>query len=123
VLKNVSSVLDTCIFEVYILSKFCLTGLHIERKNNLDTEKVKNCDYDFESMVKLLRAFRDDTVIKKKVINILKMDSYSRRFVINNWLEQLRRNKAPQALLTALSYLFDDNVAEEILILIRNRKI
>lgn len=67
---------------------------------------------------KLIQAIRNDPVINKRVIQILKMDSYRRRFVLNNWLEQLRRNNAPQDLLSALSCLFDDKVAEQILMFI-----
>ena len=66
---------------------------------------------------------QDDSLINEKVITMLRLDSYQRRSLLNNWLEKLRKQNAPQNLLSALSCLFDDNVAEEILILIRNRKI
>jgi len=58
---------------------------------------------------------RDEPVINKKVIGILKMDSYRRRLVLNNWLEQLRQNNAPQKLMQTLACLFDDHIAEKIL--------
>jgi hypothetical protein len=66
---------------------------------------------------------QDDEVINKKVITVLQMDSYQRRLVLNNWLEKLRKQNASQKLLTALSCLFDDKVAEQVLTLIDNRKI
>jgi len=66
---------------------------------------------------------RCDPVINQKVSNLLNMDSYLRRLVLNNWLEQLRRNNAPQKLTQALSYLFDDLFAEKVYGLINRSKI
>ena len=89
----------------------------------MNTKKVNYYDSDIESIAKLLHAMRDDPVINNKVSNILKMDSYPRRLVLNNWLEQLRHRQAPENLLSALSLLFDDNISKELLILIHNQKI
>lgn len=61
---------------------------------------------------------RDDTVINEKVIEVLNLDSYKRRIILNNWLEQLRRQNASEKMVQILSYLFDDIVAEETLKLI-----
>jgi hypothetical protein len=47
---------------------------------------------------------RDDPVINKKVINILKLESYPRRIVLSNWLEQLHSNNAPNKLTQTLSF-------------------
>jgi hypothetical protein len=88
----------------------------------LNTEKAENHDSDFESIAQILRAFRNDPVINEKVIGILKMDSYSRRFVLNNWLEQLRRNNASGKLTQMLSLLFDDSVAKKIFEFIKKSK-
>jgi hypothetical protein len=54
---------------------------------------------------------------------MLQLDSYQRRSVLNNWFERLRRQKAPENFLSALSCLFDDKVAEEVLTLINKRMI
>jgi hypothetical protein len=78
-------------------------------------ETIKNYESEFESIKKFLQAIRYDPVLNRKLAGILKMDSYTRRFVLNNWLEQLRRNNAPQDLLSTLSCLFDDKIAEQIL--------
>jgi hypothetical protein len=51
---------------------------------------------------------------------MLKLDSYKRRIVLNNWVEQLRRQQASAKLLNALSCLFDDAIAEEVLTIINN---
>jgi len=66
---------------------------------------------------------RDDPVINKKVVNILKLDSYPRHIVLSNWLEQLRLNKAPQKLTQALTYLFDDRIAEKVYNLITDQRL
>ena len=79
-------------------------------------EKTNSCkiETDLEPLKKLLNAMLNDSVINNKVTKILKMDSYPRRIVLSNWLEQLRRNNAPQKLIQTLSYLFDDIIAERV---------
>jgi hypothetical protein len=77
-----------------------------------------NSETETKQLDKLIQAIHNDPVINERIILILKMDSYPRRFVLNNWLEQLRQNNAPQDLLSALSCLFDDTVAELILMFI-----
>ena len=73
-----------------------------------------------KSIATLLQAMRDDPLINRKVINILMLESYPRRLVLSNWLEQLRRKNAPQPLTRTLSYLFDDTIAEKVLRMIKN---
>jgi hypothetical protein len=80
-------------------------------------------DNESESLIRLIQVMRDDSLINKKVIEMLKLDSYQRRSVLNNWLERLRVENAPDNLLSALSCLFDDKIAEQVLTLINDRKI
>jgi hypothetical protein len=72
-------------------------------------------DQDYEPFFKLLQVMRDDPVINEKVLTILKLDPYQRRSIINNWLEQLRKQNALEGLQQALTCLFDDNVASKVL--------
>jgi len=78
---------------------------------------------DFNPMIKLLQAIRNDPVINMKVKSILKLDSYPRHIVLSNWLEQLRLNKAPEKLIQTLTYLFDDSIAEKVYNLINRSKV
>ena len=94
-----------------------------ERNVTLETKKLNNYESDFEPIEKLLQAMRCDPVINKKVINTLKMDSYPRRLVLNNWLEKLRHNSAPPKLMQSLTCLFDDSTAEKVLALINDHHI
>jgi hypothetical protein len=89
----------------------------------LKSSKTKNVNNQFESLGRLIQVMRDDSVINEKVIQMLQMDSYQRRTVLNNWLERLRRQNAPGNLLSALSCLFDDKVAEKVLAIINDHKI
>ena len=68
---------------------------------------------------RLIRIMRNDMVINRKVIALLKMDSYRRRSILNDWLEQLRTLNAPEDLMEGLSCLFNDNIVEEVLIIIQ----
>ena len=76
-------------------------------------------DETFDALIKLIQVIQKDPAINKKVINMLNLDPYHRRFVLNKWLEQLRVRHASQHLLSALPYLFDDKIAEEVLKLIK----
>jgi hypothetical protein len=84
---------------------------------------MTDLDKDFEPFYKLLQVMRDDPVVNEKVLTILKLDSYQRRSVINNWLEQLRRQNAFENLRQALSCLFDDKVAAKVLKIISHHRI
>ena len=68
-----------------------------------------------ESIKHLLQAIRRDPLMNKKVTGLLKMESYTRRLLLNTWLEQLRLNNAPLKLTQTLSILFDDNIAQKTL--------
>jgi hypothetical protein len=72
-------------------------------------------DNSLESFGTLVEIMRDDKDINEKVMAVLRLDSFKRRTILNNWLEQLRIQMAPQNLIKALSSLFDDKVAEQVL--------
>jgi hypothetical protein len=72
-------------------------------------------DNSLESFGTLVEIMRDDKDINEKVMAVLRLDAYKRRTILNNWLEQLRIQKAPQNLINSLSSLFDDKVAEQVL--------
>ena len=84
-------------------------------EENTNLKRVKS---DFQPFDKLLRAACYDPVVNKKVVTILKLDSYPRHIVLSNWLEQLRRNNAPEQLTKTLLYLFDDVIAQKVFTLI-----
>ena len=73
--------------------------------------------------MRLIQIISDDKVINKKVITMLQLDSYQRRKILNDWVERLQQQNAPKNLLSALSCLFDDQVAEQVLELIDDHKI
>jgi len=77
-------------------------------------------DNSLESFGTLVEIMRDDKDINEKVMAVLRLDSFKRRTILNNWLEQLRIQKAPQNLLNALSCLFDDKIARQVLKFIKN---
>ena len=77
--------------------------------------KVNDFEYQIESILILMDAIRRDSIINKKVLNMLRLDSYPRHIVLSNWLEQLRLNKAPEKLTQAITYLFDDDIAKKVL--------
>ena len=89
----------------------------------MKSSKIEDIDREFEPLKKLIQVMRDDSVINEKVIKMLQMDSFKRRSVLNNWLEQLQRCNASGNLLNAFSCLFDDKVAEKVLALIDEHKI
>ena len=78
---------------------------------------------DSNQFAQLIQGIRNDPEINKRIIQLLKLDSYQRRNVLNRWLEQLRRKSASENLRQALSRLFDDKIAKKVLTLINNTRI
>jgi hypothetical protein len=70
----------------------------------------------------LVQIIQDDAVIKRRILELLQMNSFERRFALNIWMEQLRQRNASENLLYILSILFDDKIAEKVLTLINNRQ-
>ena len=75
-----------------------------------------------EPLLRLIQILKDDPVINNKVVTILKLDSFNRRTVLNNWLDQLRGKNASEKLMQGLSCLFDDAIAKKTLSLISKSK-
>ena len=70
-----------------------------------------------------MNSTKDDPVVNEKVITILKLDSFQRKSILNNWLEQLRKQNALENLQRALSYLFDEHIAAKVLKIFNNQQI
>jgi len=68
-------------------------------------------DLAIVSFIKLIRVIDNNPELKVRIEQLLRMDSFQRRNVLNNWLEQLRKINAPDKLIITLSYLFDDIIA------------
>ena len=66
----------------------------------------------------LIQITQEDRIIKKRLLKLLQLSSFERRFALNIWLEQLRQRNASDNLLYVLSILFDDIIAKKILTLI-----
>jgi hypothetical protein len=66
----------------------------------------------------LIQLTNKDPVIKKRILELLQLGSFERRFELNLWLEKLRQRNASENLRDTLLILFDDLVAEQILKLI-----
>lgn len=80
--------------------------------------------YDFsESLIRLVEIMQKDTRINREVTRMLNLDGYHRRIVLNDWLEGLRKKNAPQDLMRALGCLFDDDIARDLLALLRRYRI
>jgi len=76
-----------------------------------------------QSFANLLQVIKADEEIRARVIQLLKSSSFTRRLLLNKWLEQLRRKQAPERLIQALSCLFDDNISKNALALINNHQV
>ena len=76
---------------------------------------TKENNNSIKAFGRLIQIMQTDEFINKKVTEALKLDAYRRCQVLNKWLEHLRIQKAPQNLLNALSCLFDDKIAKQVL--------
>ncbi len=89
----------------------------------MNSSKTEDTDKVYESFIKLVQVIREDREIEARVKQMLQMNLYQRRSVLNNWLEELRVRDAPENLLSALSCLFNDKLAEKVLTLINEVEI
>jgi len=80
--------------------------------------KPNDTDEIFEQFIKLVHVIRENQEIGLRVRQLLEMDPYKRRIVLNNWLEQLRTQNASENLINALSCLFDNVIVQKVLSLI-----
>lgn len=74
-----------------------------------------------EPFANLLQVIKEEPEINTRLVQLLKQDSFTRRLLINKWLEQLRRKGAAHKLLQALSCLFDNDIAEKTLSFIETK--
>ena len=85
--------------------------------------QIQSATTDSNSTVKsfgrLMQIIRNDELIYTEVSNLLQLEIYQRRLILNNWLEQLRIQKAPKDLQEALTCLFDDKIADQVLSFIK----
>jgi ubiquinone biosynthesis protein Coq4 len=99
-------------------------GILVVGKGNFMTlVKTDTTNSYFESLVKMIQAMQKDPVINEKVVEMLRLDPYRRRIILNNWLEQLQLQRASLKLLNAFACLFDDSIAERVLTLITNHQL
>ena len=84
----------------------------------MQSTKPNDTDEIFEQFIKLVQVIRENQEIGLRVRQLLELDPYQRRTVLNNRLEQLRTQNASENLLNAHSYLFDDVVVQKVLALI-----
>ena len=94
-----------------------LCSLTKQKSNGVGIISTPN-NKQLKTIKKLLRLIRDDELINIKVTALLKLDVWKRRTVLNNWLQQLKKLNAPTDLQDALSCLFDDTNAKDVLKLI-----
>ena len=70
--------------------------------------------YDIsEALVRLVDIMRKDARIKREVMRMLKLDTYHRRIVLNEWVEGLKRKNAPVDLLPAFGCLLVDDIVRQ----------
>lgn len=66
-----------------------------------------------EEFIRLMQVLGDNPELKRKVTNLLKLDPFNRKSVINTMVHQMILSGEPEHLIEAFSYLTDDKIAEE----------
>ena len=108
-------------YKKYILHVNLPQGSYLnEREIQLKNQIKNNLNVEAEDFSHLLRLIKDDPELNSRVEYLLTLGSYQRRLVLNRWLEELRKKSASEQLRQALSYLFDNTVAQKVLTIIHN---
>ena len=66
-----------------------------------------------------MRLAQEDPELRKTLESILTLDAFNRKSLLNTWLQDLRLQRAPQDLISALSCLLEDAVAQKALEVLR----
>jgi hypothetical protein len=70
----------------------------------------------------LIQLTDKDPEIKKRILELLQLSPFERRFKLNILIEQLRQRNASENMCNMFMNLFDDMAAEEVLKLLANHK-
>jgi len=70
---------------------------------------------DNEPFVTLIQVAREDSVVRRKLFDILNLEPFHRTSVLHYYLDTLRRDAAPEELISAVSCLLDPEVADKTL--------
>jgi hypothetical protein len=77
--------------------------------------KKKSTVSDNHHFVSLVQLVQDDSNLRDKLLPLLTLDSFNRKSALNTWLEELKLQRAPTEIISALACLVDDAIAAKIL--------
>jgi len=66
-----------------------------------------------ENFVRLMVLARQDPGIRSQLLNILMQDAFQRQSALNTWIEDMRIKGAPPELISAISCLLNENLANK----------
>jgi hypothetical protein len=91
----------------------------MKKISDLFSQKTQRVS-DNETFVNLIRVARESGEIREELGSILALDDFNRKSALNTLIERLRYKQAPEAFISALETLLDDDVAAKALELIRS---
>ena len=81
---------------------------------------MKNRNLKFNEISNLIQLTDKDPEIKKRILELLQLNPFERRFRLNIWIEQLHQRDACENMCSMFMNLFDDITAEQVLKLLVN---
>ena len=75
---------------------------------------------DAEALVCLVQAAKEDPDLRRKLINLLGLDSFNRSSVLNTFLQEIQLQGAPPELIEAIAYLRNEEIATQAKSLLEN---
>jgi hypothetical protein len=75
-----------------------------------------------ENFVALIQAALEDSEMRKQLLAIVRLDSFSRRSLLGTYISSLQLQGAPPELVEALNCLKDDMIAEKTRELLLNNR-
>ncbi len=68
---------------------------------------------DDSAFLQLVAVAKEDPDIRNRLIEILSQDAFQRKSSLNTWIRNMQLQKAPEPFVRAVSYLLDDEIAEQ----------
>jgi hypothetical protein len=79
----------------------------------MKTSEIKKKAGDNENFVALIQAAVEDKAMRRQILAIVELDSFSRQSLLGTYISSLQIQGAPTELVEALNCLKDDMVAEK----------
>ena len=83
------------------------------------SEENKHFLANDENFIALVQVLKEDYKVRSKIESLLSLNKFNRKSALNTWLGELKFQQAPEKFIALLSCLLDDDIAKNLLRVIK----